>query len=292
MKEGRISLLHDRSGAVIHAVSDYLSLEEVVCIARVCRAWHESLESYTDEGFPVGALAARKAELRNFVFGARQWERYFGEVERIPLPLELSDILNERDPFETDKKVKDTFRLFLLPRKVNSHPLTLNSLEKLVQSPREDSGGYSAPCHYREEASHQPLRNKPVNTACWILMRKQIIPGSQGKSFEEQQQMIGSCPGYTVPGVFECAVAGFTHYVQNGEGLINCFSRCQEEIRGVRLSVGSFFNESEESANRHFDEKSSLGIVAQRKFYDPRQLSKKSLVRSFLNRLFQIKGSL
>lgn len=72
------------------------------------------------------------------LFRKADWERYFGNVAtEPPLPINIEHILNSSCPFWTGKKVSDTHLLVLIPKTIEGRSFNLNTLEELIQNPRE-----------------------------------------------------------------------------------------------------------------------------------------------------------
>ena len=207
---------------VINVMCDYLPAEEVVVAALVCQKWKEALEE-------------RKAKLREWVqnhgFGAFKWGCYFGNVERVPLPLKLWDTLNEKDPYNPAKKIMDTFILFLVPKTVNDKLLSLDRLRYLKRC-----NGFSI------EHGEAGIEEQSVDVSHWVLMRKKIIPGSRGRSLEERRAW--TFPNYRVPKIREVVVGVLTHYVATGEKLLSedplIYTACQERKGDGVIIVGGF----------------------------------------------------
>ena len=72
----------------------------------------------------------------DFFFGAGEWQRYFGDVGPIPpLPADIETQLGSDCPYWEGKKLWQTHQLVLVPKTVNGKPLTINSLEDLIEHP-------------------------------------------------------------------------------------------------------------------------------------------------------------
>ena len=94
-------------------------------VMAVNRTWQKCVEPYVEEW------------LRNFDFGARDWIRYYGEVEESPpLPPHIFKILMSSCLYWEGKRVEETHLLTLIPETVNGAPLTLNTLRELIKSPQ------------------------------------------------------------------------------------------------------------------------------------------------------------
>lgn len=91
----------------------------------------------------------KEMEIPSIAFGKKAWGIHFGDVGiELPLPSNIQSILNSPCPiwsnFFKKKKVEGTHMLTLIPTKVNGHPLTINSLGKLIKKgfPNAKESGY------------------------------------------------------------------------------------------------------------------------------------------------------
>jgi len=187
--------------------------------------------------------------LPSIAFGKEMWEKYLGDSgAEPPLPPNINDILKGSCPFWPDKKVEDTHVLVLVPQSVNGKPLTLKSLGELVQHPRQRE---ATKCTYFNLGSYSNLgqyTDPPAPPAHWVLMSKDVLPGSRDKSYLEQQALIHSYrqkAPYEVPSILDATVCIFMEYFRSGTYLYGqnpwTFTRCQEEYNADQLlAVGGF----------------------------------------------------
>lgn len=182
-----------------------------------------------------------KPSLPDIAFGKEQWAKYLGDIgSEPPLPSNIQTILQSPCPFWPDKKIKDTHLLVLVPQTVNGKPLTLKNLGELVKSLKSGSsmtytyfnpGGYNA--------------NTPAKPSHWVLMTKDVIPGSRGKSYANQQKLVNQTPSYQVPTILEAATCIFMEYARSGNRVYSdnlcTYTRCQERYNEKwQLIVGGF----------------------------------------------------
>ena len=158
---------------------------------------------------------------RNKAFGKKEWERYFGDVGiEPPLPANIETILNEPCSFWPDKKVKETHLLVLIPNTVNGKPFTMNYLRELIQKPKSGhSTRYMVYSDYAKEAVGE--KSYPSH---WLLMTRDIIPGSRDKRCKECRDMIANHRDktgipYELPNLLEATASILMHYVKTGERL-------------------------------------------------------------------------
>ena len=160
-------------------------------------------------------------------FGAKDWETYFGKKagEEPPLPVGIDTILDSRCPFWPRKKVRDTHLLVLVPETVDGKPFTLNLLGELIQSPKAGSYGTKYRCY--DDAVKQALGNLSSSRSYWVLMTRDVLPNSRGKTYEDQKKLVAehaqreSLP-YEIPRALEAATAILLHHARTGERLQRC----------------------------------------------------------------------
>lgn len=135
-------------------------------------------------------------------FGVRSWQNLFGmEIDDdIPLPLiDIQSLLSSSCPLTPGKCIGETQFLFVVPEHFEYHPASIRGvLEwrqelKIVNSER---GNYLGPVHWdpskNEEDSGMKgeFKERIISRARWMLIYRGIIPGSKGKSRQEQIAMI------------------------------------------------------------------------------------------------------
>jgi hypothetical protein len=185
-------------------------------------------------------IAAQPPSLPSIACGAAEWKMRFGDVGiEPPLPANIEQILNAPCPIWPDKKVMETHLLTLIPQTVNTRHLTLKTLEQLVQNPLQ---GNPTAFSYVESGRYQ---DPPASASHWALVTKDVLPDSRCKSYEQQQCLIQSIPGYEVPKVLDMAIVLFMEYVRNGYRLYSdnpqTYTRCQERhSAGYQVSIGCF----------------------------------------------------
>jgi hypothetical protein len=183
-----------------------------------------------------------QARILDEAFGAAAWSQYFGEVGAVPpLPDDIAKILNSSCPFWPGKRVKNTHLLALIPAAVDGEPFSLNLLEELIQRPK--GGGY--PTRYRYYAGNvqatlgdQLPDVDPSTGSYWVLMTRDVLPGSRNETYSHQQALVATHArrtglAYELPGVVEAATVILSHYVRSGERFYtDAHTRCQELVDG------------------------------------------------------------
>ena len=207
------------------------------------------------------------------------WEHYFGAIGEVPaLPADIDDILSQRCPFWPGHKVKDTHLLVLIPSHVRGQPLTLNYLlEKLIQSPQGEGLGTKYRYYYDEV--RESIGSQSPNSSYWVLMTKDVLPGSRYKTYEDQRKLVADHANHTglsyeVPGALEAAVVMLLHHVRSGERLYSdnpyTYTRCRESVvvddNDYPVVVGGFSSGGLSVSYNSDDNYNDYGVSALRKF--------------------------
>lgn len=205
-------------------------------------------------------------------FGKTDWERYFGTVDNEPpLPDNIMDILQGPCPICPGKMIQDTHILTFIPSSINGQPLTLDCLMELIKAPKS-SGHATIYRRYDSEVKSQH-GSKGLHSPTWVLMSRDIIPGSRNKSFDEQLQIVGmqgkqTPMVYEPPRVLEAAASILLHYAKTGQRLYMdqpyTYTRCQESISPGQspIVVGGFSPEGLDiSENQESKNYEGLGIT-------------------------------
>lgn len=198
-------------------------------------------------------------------FGKSEWETYFGNVGNEPdLPDNIDAILNSPCPFSGDEsvKVKDTHMLVLVPKTVNEEALTLNNLKKLVKK----FGIYS---NYTPTVENEHV-NTQVERSHWVLMTRDVIPGSTNASYEKQKELVNQHDGYSIPGALPTAVCILMELVLSRFELFKIETRCKEIVDNqYPVTIGNPFLTRNRrfiiSAHTVFSD-DRYGMAAQRNF--------------------------
>ena len=126
-------------------------------------------------------------KLDSVIFGEKEWKRYFGDVGIVP-PLPIGINLDDPCPFWPGQKIGETHALVLVPERVNGEDFNdMNALYSLIQRPQEGTKMKFIP--------RDPLCfRRPSEGAYWVLMTKDVIPASLGKTYEEQESLLATYP--------------------------------------------------------------------------------------------------
>ena len=222
-----------------------------------------SSASQTDQRFPCQ-------------MGKPDWERYYGAVGEEPLlPDGLEAIMDSDCPFWPGNKVGDTHLLALIPEQVSDKPLTLDYLGELIKSPQ----GVGHKTQYRGDWYAQYVRpsigNQVSGSSYWVLMTRDVLPGSRWKSYADQCALVSDHANrtglpYEVPGALEAAVVMLLHHVRSGERLYSdnpyTYTRCRDKAtNGNPVVVGGFSSGGLNVSDFHYDDNYD-GVAGLRKF--------------------------
>ena len=222
----------------------HLAVENDAVSDREQESSMEPGETQETDTKPVARLTAQVAELSSVgcselslatpfsvpspVFGAEAWARYFGEVGVAPSLLsDLNEILESPCPFWPDRAVKDTHLLVLIPSTVDGEAFTLDLLEELVQNPHGD--GHRTRYFLYDDEVQQSSGDVYSSSSYWVLLTRDLLPGSSNKPYEAQQALVASQsshvddPPYAIPNVLEAATVILSHYVRSGDRLYEGF---------------------------------------------------------------------
>ena len=178
-------------------------------------------------------------------FGKEMWGTYLGDIgDEPPLPPDIKAILSAPCPFFSGKKVEETHLLVLIPKTVNGKPLTLQTLGELVKKPL-----MGALTRYRDFFPGE-YQDPQTDSSHWVLMTRDIIPGSRNKSYVEQEKILKGyiekpqLP-YDVPPILDATICIFMEFLRSGTRLCGdspwTYTRCQEKYnKDYQLVVGGF----------------------------------------------------
>ena len=191
-------------------------------------------------------MVLRDFDPEELAFGKADWERFFGDVGDVPsIPAGMAETLKAPCPFNPRKQVGDTHMLVLIPKTVNSKPFTLNLLQELIQDPKEKT---ATTFSFYSRAVKEELGETSIENSYWVLMTKDVIPGSRNKTYCEQKQLVQekAADGYELPSAIEAAASILMDYFKTDEHLYGqdpwTFTRCQETVTENQwpVAIGGF----------------------------------------------------
>jgi NLR family CARD domain-containing protein 3 len=176
----------------------------------------------------------------SMAIGPKEWKQYFGEVGAAPpLPANINEILNSSCPFWPGYQVKETHLLVLVPATVDEIPFTLDLLGELIRSPQR--GGRKAKFEIYGNEVRRELGAQSPRNPYWVLMTRDVLPGSRGKTYGAQKALVAAHVHYDMPYALEAATAILLHHARTGERLYTnapwTYTRCQEKVLGNEYPV-------------------------------------------------------
>ena len=157
--------------------------------------------------------------------------------ERIPpLPQNIHEIMDSKCPIYGDQmqadgtflKVKQTHLLSLVPEEFG----TLEKLVTTILKPyaKKNYSSHENPLRFRQFPDRLTYLHAPFLKTHWVLMTKDILPKSKGKSREDQAVLIDDLNRkagvvYETPALNQCFVATIVHKVATGKSLYQASCR-------------------------------------------------------------------
>ena len=84
----------------------------------------------------------------------------------------------------------------------------------------------------------------PCQESHWVLMSRDVLPGTRDKSFSEQCAILARFENFRVPTLLEAAVCIFMEHVATGNRLYSdspwTYTRCVEKISDYQMCIGGF----------------------------------------------------
>ena len=192
---------------------------------------------------PLGA-APSSPSMSPEIFGKDKWLEFGVDVgDEPPRPTDIDQLFGQDCLVWPGKKVKDTNRLVLIPKEADGCEFNLNNplLHPFVHFPSPRRGGHKKKCY---GISNRALMEKSPDQSYWVLMTKEIIPGSTNTTFEDQRILlfVKRC---LAPSLLEGVAHRFLGRTKNGIGEWIVPGgpgiRCVEEVEGYQVVVGSTF---------------------------------------------------
>lgn len=233
----------------------YLTGHDLTNCALVNKKWYKLASQEKDNIF------------EQYIIGPRMWRQKvnvdIGKAD--PIPKDILKILGQPCPFFEGKNVRQTHMLVWIPSKINGEPLSLNSLGQCVKvkSFPDNADGYD----YYWDLVKNRIGDKAIEQGGWVLMTKDVLPGSRTKNYTQQKNMVEKCKGYEVPKVLEAAFCIFAKFYSSDIRLYSenpgTLTRCRDQIYDLQICIGDFALSGLEICNFIDGERS--GVAALRK---------------------------
>jgi len=269
-KQDPIEILPDE---LVLEVFSHLNLATLGTICCVSKAWKRLANE---------PILWKIAIYREIAFGNDKWAQCFGtdvvkdednreEFSSLPSDDFIADCKKFKSIFP-ERNAKDSLMLVRLPKTLNGG-LTLKSLGELAKKYFSDSdSGY----RFIWATIVQELGDKSIDKSHWVLMTKDVLPGSRAKSYGEQQKIVAdlaekSLISYEVPETLESAVCILSQYFGSNIRLFSdnpwTYTRCKDKVQGYQTVVGGFAPAGLGVRSHHYRyDYDNFGVAALRKF--------------------------
>ncbi len=273
IKYDPINILPDE---LVLEVFSRLTLATLGAICSISKEW---------ERLASDPILLKKTIYREIAFGNAKWAQCFGKdaikeednkEEWSSLP--WKDFIEDCKKFKSlfpEKQAKDTLMLIRLPKTLNGQ-LTLKSFGKLAKKyfPHLKEGT----CFMILPHILDKLGDLSIDKSRWVLMTKDVLPGTRNKSYHKQKKIIAELArkaliNYEVPGTLESVICILSQYLDSKTCLFNknpyttTITRCKEKLAGDQIIVGSF---NQWALPIHFrcdyNDCNSIGVAALREF--------------------------
>jgi F-box-like len=222
----------------------------------------------------------KSAIYREIAFGNDKWAQCFGtdvvkdednreEFSSLPSDDFIEDCKKFKSIFP-ERNAKDSLMLVRLPKTLNGG-LTLKSLGELAKKYFSASEtGYN----FIWSGIIQEQGDKSIDKSHWVLMTKDVLPGSRNKSYAEQQKIVAELAkkfliSYEVPETLESAACILSQYFGSNIRLFSdkpwTFTRCKEKVQDYQTVVGGFAPAGLDVYCDNYDY-DDIGVAALRKF--------------------------
>lgn len=254
---------------LIFEIFSHLKVSGLGAMAKTCRLYRDLLsietENKNDQKVEESNLKNWYRELtlkiwkeaiyKEIAISDKNWAAWFGrDVVKGEVPGEDFRSLPVKEVIQAFRGIKKVFPekleresliLVRMPKTLNGG-LTINRFGELLKQrfPRNVTG-------YRAIWVRivQVIGDKPIEKSCWVLMTTDVLPGSRGKSYKEQEDLVRkvACEAlveFEIPEALDAITCILAEYFKSEKRLCSdcpsTYSRCQEKVQGYQLDVGGF----------------------------------------------------
>lgn len=249
---------------VVDHIFSYLNLHELGVSRSVSKIWYQ---------YASTPVLWKSIIYRKIAFNSENWAQWDADLvkdvdmtkEMFSLPNNIAEELR-RSAFP-GKNIRETHVLVRMPK-----GLTIKKLGELAKKYfPENIDGYK----YIWSSIIDELGDKPADESVWLLMTKDVLPGSRNKSYTQQKNIVAKLAEttrvpYQVPTVLEAATCILAEYSRSGNRLFSespwTYTRCQENFLGYQVIVGGFAPSGLCVINPYGYDYDNIGVAALRKF--------------------------
>lgn len=193
LKDNVDEVIYQDSGWPKDIFNEVLKYDQsnLVAIACVCKQFTFFTKDYAKKNPPIGR------------FGAKEWKIYCGDVEDEPtIPLKMYGFNPEE------------WMLTLVPETINQKKLTLTSVDRFVSDYKNGIDNFIS--NYQARNFYR-IKDEIVAKfkTHWVLLSKDILEGTKGRSFETQEGRI-KAKGFEIPYLIDLVVSHLMHYLSSG----------------------------------------------------------------------------
>ena len=254
-------------------IFSYLNLATLGTICRVSKEWKRLASE---------PILWKIAIYKEIAFGNDKWAQCFEkdvvkdedsreEFSSFPWNDFIKDCKKFKSVFP-EKNAKDSLMLVRLPKTLNGQ-LTLKSLGELAKRYFPDSDtGYD----FIWSPVVVELGDKSIDKSRWVLMTKDVLPGSRNESYAKQKDIVADLAqkaliSYEVPEILEATVCILAQYFGSNTRLFSdsprTYTRCKENVQGHQVVVGGLASAGlEVNRNFYYSDDDNIGVAALRKF--------------------------
>lgn len=169
-------------------------------------------------------------------FGPEKWIQYFREIEILQRPKNIIKALNSPCPIWPGKKIKDTHILMLIPKSINGEEEILAGFSRLIKRSLKNEYGNGMNISIDPLLLNILRKHHQSQPSHWVLMTKDVIPGSTNKTYDEQEILVKklaqeSNAPYEIPTALDALICIYMYFVNCGIRLFNDdpknYTRCQ-----------------------------------------------------------------
>ena len=253
---------------VVTHIFSYLNLHELGVSRRVSKQWNK---------LAGDQHLWRSAVYREIAFNSKNWADWNADLvkdvnmrqEMLSLPKNIAEEL--RRSACPGKSIRETHVLVRIPK-----GLTIKKLGELAKKYFPSNiDGY----RYISPSVVDLLRDQPADKSVWLLMTKDVLPGSRSKSYSEQENIVANFAQttkvpYQVPTILEAVTCILAEYSRSKNRLFSdspwTYTRCQVNFLGWQIGfqmvVGCFGPDGLYVDDDEYYRNDSFGVAALRKF--------------------------
>ena len=254
---------------VVQHIFSYLNLHALGLSRSVSKRWNE---------FASTPILWQSAVYREIAFSSKNWAQWDADI--------VKDVDMEQEMLSLPKNIMEELRRSAFPGKnikkthVLVRMLQVLSVKKLGEHAKKyfpgNAKGYRVIAVDLNGLDETPDELKePADESVWLLMTKDVLPGSRNKSYIKQQKIVAELAqaalvSYEVPTTLEAVTCILAEYSRSENRLFSdrpsTYTRCQKNVQGWQYLVGGFALAGLGVSHCYIYDRVSIGVAALRKF--------------------------